>query len=169
MVGWYNLPDGNIQWDNGRVRVELGFGCPLTSTRRGEPSPFFPAHPSRRVPSMKIAYVAAAVALLGLASPALADVQDFTIHNNTGHPIYHVYVSEADNDKWENDVLGEAVLEDGDEHAINFTGYGADVCKFDIRVDFENDAQRVASDIDLCAMTDIKVTYDGEKVSFTKE
>jgi hypothetical protein len=118
---------------------------------------------------MKIAYVAAAVALLGFASPALADVQDFTIHNNTGFNIVHVYVSEADNDKWENDVLGEAVLANGDEHPIKFTGYGADVCKFDIRIDFENEEFRIAPDVDLCAMNDINVTYENEKIIFTKE
>lgn len=41
------------------------------------------------------------------------DRLDFTLHNNTGYQIEEVYVSPTDTDDWEEDVLGEEVLENG--------------------------------------------------------
>jgi phosphoribosyl-AMP cyclohydrolase len=39
--------------------------------------------------------------------------QDFTLHNKTGYTISEVYVSAANTDDWEEDVLGDDVLNSG--------------------------------------------------------
>ncbi|MDB5098671.1 MAG: uncharacterized protein JWM80_3092 [Cyanobacteria bacterium RYN_339] len=117
---------------------------------------------------MKTAILGAMAAIL-IASPAhAAGVQDFTLHNNLNAAITHVYVSESDNPKWENDVLGKDVLENGDSWDIKFTGYGDAVCKFDIKIKTQDDAEWIVEGVNLCEMQDIKFSMEGGKVVFEK-
>lgn len=63
------------------------------------------------------------IACLGLfAAAARADAkQDFTLHNETGVEIHSLYVSPADSDDWEEDVLGQDTLEQGQSVHIRFS------------------------------------------------
>lgn len=63
------------------------------------------------------------IACLGLfAVGARADAkQDFTLHNETGVEIQSLYVSPADSDDWEEDVLGQDTLEQGQSVHIRFS------------------------------------------------
>ena len=58
--------------------------------------------------------------LLLLAAGAWAARQDFTLVNRTGLTISELYVSSADVDEWEEDILGVDVLPDGESVDIHF-------------------------------------------------
>jgi hypothetical protein len=119
---------------------------------------------------MKIQIAAVAAAVMLTASPVLAEgQQDFTLTNKTGKSITHVYVSESDNEKWEDDVLGTDVLENGDETNISFTGYGDDVCKFDVKVVVEGGKSWIVSDIDLCEINNVTFKLQGNKMVYVKQ
>lgn len=47
--------------------------------------------------------------------------QDFTLHNVTGVEIHELYVSPHSSDDWEEDVLGQDTLADGDSVDIHFS------------------------------------------------
>ena len=47
--------------------------------------------------------------------------QDFTLHNMTGVEIHELYVSPHSSDDWEEDVLGQDTLADGDSVDIHFS------------------------------------------------
>ena len=47
--------------------------------------------------------------------------QDFTLHNETGVEIHELYVSPHSSDDWEEDVLGQDTLADGDSVDIHFS------------------------------------------------
>lgn len=116
------------------------------------------------------AVAAAATLAVGASSPAMAaDARDFTLHNGTGTSITHVYVSESENDKWEEDVLGKDTLENGEETKITFNGYGANVCKFDIKIVVDGEKSWIVDGIDLCETSDVTFKMQGGKVVYSKE
>jgi hypothetical protein len=47
--------------------------------------------------------------------------QDFTVHNDTGVEIHELYVSPHNSDDWEDDILGEDTLPDGESVTIHFS------------------------------------------------
>ena len=116
-----------------------------------------------------ITTAAAAAVLVGLSAPAFAGQQDFTLHNKTGKTITHVYVSEADNEEWEDDVLGVDALANGEETEISFEGYEDDICKFDVKITIEGGKSWVVSDIDLCSLNDVVFKLQGNKIIYTKK
>jgi hypothetical protein len=63
-----------------------------------------------------------------------ADQRDFTLVNNTSIPLKSVYVSAADTNSWEEDVLGRDILAAGDSVNISFPKAEAGVCVYDIKV-----------------------------------
>lgn len=65
--------------------------------------------------------IAAAAALtLVAATPAFAGEQDFTLVNHTGVEIHKLFTSPHSSDDWEEDVLGEDTLADGESFEISF-------------------------------------------------
>ncbi len=65
--------------------------------------------------------VAAIIGVLMAPLPATAGTQDFTLVNDTGLSIVHLYISPASTQDWEEDVLGVDVLEDGESADIEFS------------------------------------------------
>ena len=105
------------------------------------------------------AIVACALAT-GLATPAMAGVQDFTVVNRTGYEIYSLYVSPSDERSWEEDVLDDDVLPDGDSVRVNFDN-SEDDCMWDIMVVYSIDDEHVYwNDIDLCEVSTVQLQYD---------
>jgi len=86
--------------------------------------------------------------------------QDFTILNETGFTIYHIYVSPDYADDWEEDLLGaDEVLLSGETFDVSFSGYG-DHCVFDIKlVDDEGDSYSRWG-VDLCSTSRVTFTLD---------
>jgi len=49
------------------------------------------------------------------------ELPTITIVNNTGYTIYYLYISQTTNDNWEEDVLGEEVLSDGQSFRVRLS------------------------------------------------
>ena len=110
--------------------------------------------------SMKKLGLAAIAAFAFLSGPAAAAAQqDFTILNNTGYVIERVYVSASKTDEWEEDVLGEDVLEDGNRVKIRFDK-DEESCLFDIRVAYTDGETADWHGINLCEVSVVGLKYD---------
>jgi hypothetical protein len=102
--------------------------------------------------------LAAALLALG-AAPASAGTQDFTILNNTGYPIERVYVSASAKDEWEEDVLGEDILPDGERTKIRFANE-EDACLWDLKVVYSDEESAEWQGINLCKVALVALSYD---------
>lgn len=89
-----------------------------------------------------------AVVIIMVASKASAGTQDFTLVNETGVAIHNLFISESAKDDWEEDVLGEDVLENGESVTITFSGKKA--CLWDMMVKDEDGEAMYWRKIDLC-------------------
>lgn len=86
----------------------------------------------------KIRATMLAALLFGLSAVAKAADYYVDITNNTGYTIMYMYVSPASSTTWEEDVLGDGVLPNGETRRVNLTGYKSPM--FDIQlVDSDGD------------------------------
>lgn len=108
--------------------------------------------------NLSIRKIAVASLLLIMASPAFAGTQDFTLYNQTGVLIYELYISESKNNRWEEDVLGNQVLDHGEYLNVTFSGRSA--CWWDIMA-VDSDGNNVYWEgIDLCSTYTVTLTCD---------
>jgi len=108
--------------------------------------------------------VAAALALL-FAGPAGAQdaKQNFRLINKTGYELKALYVSPSKSDDWEEDVLGQDTLSDGQAVNIHFNAK-ARTCKWDLKVTYsDDDSSAVWQNIDLCTVEKITIRYNRKK------
>ena len=101
----------------------------------------------------------AAMAATTLIAPTMADSdKKVKIINETRHKIVHFYASRVGTDNWEEDILGEDVLEIGQSVRVNFaTG---DYCLYDFRAVF-NDGDKVEKyRINVCEIDTYRYTED---------
>ena len=88
--------------------------------------------------------------LLGaVAGPAAAADRRVQIVNDTGFTMVEFYGSNKGSQSWEEDILGQDVLADGQSVVINFnddSGY----CKFDFRAVFEDGDEVVEAGVNVC-------------------
>lgn len=94
---------------------------------------------------------AALLTLLSVLSllPFQASAADFyvDIANETGYTIMYMYVSPDNSDSWEEDVLGDNVLRDGEERRVTLTGYKSPI--FDIKLVDEDGDSYTFWDVDV--------------------
>ena len=111
---------------------------------------------------MKRLLVAVFAAALAFAAPAGAQEakQDFRLVNKTGYELKALYVSPSKSDDWEEDVLGQDTLSDGQAVNVHFSPK-TKTCKFDLKVTYsDDDSSAVWHDIDLCAVEKITIKYN---------
>ena len=118
----------------------------------------------------RLALVCAIVTSPFLApAAARADTHFFTLYNDTVTPIENIYVRMTgdDNDSdWSDDLLGDNDVLDANYNQ-QFTITNADSCNWDIKIVFQNiNTSEIASDVDLCTDSDVKVWYDYGNNSF---
>ncbi len=103
------------------------------------------------------------VSMIGafFAAPAMAGTQDFRLVNQTGVEIYNLYISEANNENWEEDVLGENVLPSGGSLFIQFSGRSA--CMWDMQVTDDEGGSVTWQAIDLCESSVVVLMCDDEE------
>lgn len=101
----------------------------------------------------------AAAVLLLIAAVAQAGIQDFTLINHTGYDIYYVYVSATTSDSWEEDLLGNEILYNGERLQINFTG-GSNHCYWDLKVQDEDGDAFDWRNIDLCTYYEVELVLE---------
>ena len=99
---------------------------------------------------MRIAVAAAAVLLT--ASVSHAEDLVFTLKNGTNSVLNNFHASPVGVDKWEDDIFGRQALGPGETMEITI-GDGRDVCKYDMRFEFQGDDLDVTTDTqDLCEL-----------------
>lgn len=106
--------------------------------------------------------LAAGLLLCALTTTATADgaKQDFKLINKTGYELKELYVSPSKESDWQDDVLGQATLGDGQFANVHFHR-SATACKWDLKVVYSVDSSSaVWSDIDLCTVENITIRYD---------
>ena len=105
---------------------------------------------------------ASTVAVCAFAIPATAQEakQDFTLVNKTGYELKEVYVSPNKIADWQEDVLGQDTLADGDHVHIHFVR-AAKTCRWDLKVVYsDDDSSAVWGNIDLCSVDRITIRYN---------
>jgi len=87
---------------------------------------------------------------------------DFKLVNKTGVDIYKIFISQADDDEWGDDVLDIDVLEDGDEVELEF-----DVTEkakhWDLKVEDEEETAIVWKRLDLSKINVLTLKIVGGK------
>jgi hypothetical protein len=101
--------------------------------------------------------LAAGISLL-LSSAAIAGVQDFTLHNETGVEIHEVYVAPSKSDDWEEDILGDDTLADGESVDITFNDRQK-VSKWDIMIKDEDGNSIEWGGLDLTEIASVTLHY----------
>lgn len=101
------------------------------------------------------------VAALVAVPAAHAGTQDFTLINQTGVDVYSLYISESSSDDWEEDVLGEDMLLDGDRVDISFSGRSA--CLWDMLVTDDEGGEVAFQGINLCEASVVVLRCDDEE------
>ena len=94
------------------------------------------------------------LALFWAASSFAADYY-VDITNKTGHTIWYLHVSPGKAKSWEEDVLGDEVLADGERRRGTLTGYSSSI--FDIRLTDEDGDTYTFWNVDV-ATQDLEVT-----------
>lgn len=89
-----------------------------------------------------------------------AGKQDFVLVNKTGVTISELYVSPSDVDDWEEDVLGQDVLENNQQVKINFAP-DAKKCMYDLKVQTDSDDELIWEEIDLCKASKVTLKKKG--------
>lgn len=101
----------------------------------------------------------AALLAAAITAPAFAGTQDFTILNNTGYPIEQVHVSASTQDAWEEDVLGQDVLDVGDRVKIRFDA-DEGACLWDLKVTYTDGETAEWQGLNLCEVSLVALSYD---------
>ena len=102
------------------------------------------------------------LATIALATPAAAQQakQDFTLVNRTGYELSQVHVSPRQSNDWEDDVLGQDTLADGERVAIRFQR-SVKSCMWDLKVTYSvDDSTAIWRGIDLCSVERITIRYN---------
>lgn len=112
---------------------------------------------------MKALLTALSVALVLLVQPAIAGGQDFLLVNTTGVDIYQVYVSPTGEADWQEDILGEEVLLDGEEISVTFDR-SEEAELWDIRVEDDEGNALEFTGINLFEVSQVTLRKDGKAV-----
>lgn len=92
--------------------------------------------------------LAAAIAVATtLAVPAWAQSQQIRFQNNSGQTLVYLYASDSNNQSWEQDLLGQNVLRNG--QYFDLTIHNVSNCIYDILMQFESGAE-LQDQINIC-------------------
>ncbi len=80
-----------------------------------------------------------------------------TIKNRTGWTMLRFYASDSRSDDWEEDILGQDILEDGQDVRINIDD-GSGACLYDFKAVFTNGQELTRSRINVCEISDYTYT-----------
>lgn len=89
-----------------------------------------------------------------LFAPGFAFAADRTVEvfNKTGQTMIEFYASVTNADSWEEDILGDDTLDDGDSVDVNVDD-GSGKCVYDFRAVFESGAEAVKRGVNVCAIS----------------
>ena len=102
-----------------------------------------------------------ALAIAG-TSAALAADQDFSLINATGYAISELYVAPTKTADWQEDVLGQDVLGDGQQVNVSFSR-SSDTCHWDLKVVYADDNSSAEwLGVDLCELSAVTIKYNAD-------
>jgi hypothetical protein len=105
---------------------------------------------------MKIVAMLAAGGLL-VASVAYAADRRVETVNKTGLTMTEFYASNTGASEWEEDILGTDILANGDTVEVNIDD-GTGKCRFDFKAVFQNGAELVRNNINVCQISTFTYT-----------
>lgn len=91
-----------------------------------------------------------AITLLTLVSgSAIANDAFFTLVNKSDYVISELYASPINTDDWEDDILGQDVLDPGQRLNVTVSD-GSDQCEYDMKVVDEDGEEHILEGLDIC-------------------
>lgn len=91
--------------------------------------------------------IAAAAVFSAFAAPAFAQSYEIRFQNNSGVTLMYLYASDTNNSNWEQDLLGENVLQPG--QYLDLTIHNVSNCMYDVLFQFEN-GQELQDVVNIC-------------------
>jgi hypothetical protein len=101
-------------------------------------------------------YALIVVLFFALVFTAAADGPVVTVVNGTGFDIYFLYISQSDVDDWEEDLLGDEILEDGDFIRITLPAAGL----WDIMAEDEDEDTYTKFEVNIRSDMKVEITLD---------
>lgn len=98
----------------------------------------------------------AAVASALWASSAFAEDLVFMLDNKSSTAIREFYASTVNVDNWEEDILGQDILDSNSFARITISN--SETCSYDLKIVFDDDTELEERGIDLCATGSYTVT-----------
>jgi hypothetical protein len=98
---------------------------------------------------MKLRILVAAGFAVALSTAAHAEDVKFDLVNKSSYQIDEFYASPATTDDWEEDILGQDVLEGGQSVTITVAD-GSDQCAYDLKAVEENGTEHELEGVDIC-------------------
>lgn len=84
-----------------------------------------------------------------ISSGAFANDAFFTLVNKSDYVISELYASPVNTDEWEDDILGQDVLEPGQRLNVTVAD-GSDQCEYDMKVVDEDGEEHILEGLDIC-------------------
>lgn len=100
--------------------------------------------------TLSLRAAALAASFFAFAAPALAQDMNFTLSNATGVTLVEFYASPVTVGDWEDDILGDDVLESGQSASVLIADGRAN-CDYDFLMIFE-DGEELEDTVDICAL-----------------
>lgn len=111
-------------------------------------------------PAPATAAPAAAPAAAGEPAAAeaagVAEVK-FNLKNATSFTLTHLYMSPAASNDWDNDILGDQVVDAGETAEVSIDD-GVESCMYDLRADFDDGDAIDVRGVDVCKIEGTTVT-----------
>ncbi len=106
---------------------------------------------------MKLPSLSIIGALFFLSTPATAADRTVEIINETGQTMTEFYASVGSTNSWEEDILEDDTLEEGDSVDMNIDD-GSGKCIYDFRAVFESGAEVVKRGVNVCQISTFRFT-----------
>ena len=111
--------------------------------------------------TIKALLAGAALASAFAVAPAYAEDLVFMLDNKSSTAIHEFYASPVDVKNWEEDILGQDILEAGNFARITIKD-GRAVCNYDLKIVFSDGEEMEEQGINLCDTGSYTVTDPGE-------
>jgi hypothetical protein len=97
------------------------------------------------------------VAFASMIGAASALDRRVNVNNQTESAIVEFYASNTGEEDWQEDILGDQVLDAGGVATINIDD-GSGFCKFDFRAVFDDGTEVISPDNNVCELSDFNIT-----------
>lgn len=103
----------------------------------------------------------AALPALLLATPASADERNFTLANHSNRAVVQLFISPANVNEWEEDVLSVDTLADGASVEVQFVD-DLDECVYDLKIVHDDGDSAIWGGINLCEANEVGIQYQDD-------